>query len=302
MKYILIISLLFSFTADAQMPIFHAHNQTSTPLMLDGYTDIHAVWSLRKVYSSYSGNSISVVNSSLSVLDIGFVNNFTDTVSLKSFIGSGNGYVLYTYSQHGDDTLKGVFDTTQLPRIAYSGNLVYNNGNLAIHSPSKIIDAQHLALSTTSFSIYGVFAYSNATGNNGQSVSGYFDQSASFKGVGFPRSTSAGSNTIQAQLYDGTTTYGTGASASVGTGKFVQSIFYDQVNLRSRVNASDLTTSSGDGAGISATLPRYRLSSASSTGSGALNVYFFEAIVFSAENYSNRTTLHDLIDNYYSIY
>jgi len=90
-----------------------------------------AAYSLRRLSSLYTGNLIRVRRSSdNTTLDIGYdSNDYLDTNSLKTFVGSGNGYVTAWYDQSG-----GINDLTQAnnatqPIIDSSGAILRQCGN-----------------------------------------------------------------------------------------------------------------------------------------------------------------------------
>ncbi|OQP57198.1 hypothetical protein A3860_11600 [Niastella vici] len=89
----------------AQNILDRTGNPTATPLV---------AFSLRQLSSAYTGNAIQVRRSSdNSSMDIGFTAaGDLDTVKLKNFVGSGDGYVTTWYDQSGNG-----LDATQ-PNLA----------------------------------------------------------------------------------------------------------------------------------------------------------------------------------------
>jgi hypothetical protein len=90
--------------------------------LLDDYSGAGAGFSLRKLRSAYTGNSIRVRRSSDNTeQDIGFVNNVLDTTSLLTFCGAGNGFVTTWYDQSGN--ARDITQTTAAnqPQIVSSG-------------------------------------------------------------------------------------------------------------------------------------------------------------------------------------
>jgi hypothetical protein len=91
-------------------------------LLLDSFPNAAAAYSLRKLRTAYSGSAIRVRRSNDNTeQDIGFVNNFLDTASLKTFVGANNGFVTTWYDQ--SDSARNATQTTaaQQPRIVLSG-------------------------------------------------------------------------------------------------------------------------------------------------------------------------------------
>jgi hypothetical protein len=85
-------------------------------------------FSLFKIRSTYSGNCIRVVrDSDFATMDIGFLGDALDTVSLLSFVGSANGYIDRWYNQSSANTATQVTHANR-PKIVSSGVLETLNG------------------------------------------------------------------------------------------------------------------------------------------------------------------------------
>ena len=112
---------LLSFTNEAD-------RQTSK--LLDSYGDSSAAYSLRKLSDTYSGFAIRVRRSSDNIeQNIGFdVSGNLDTVSLLSFVGSGNGYVTTWYDQSGNGRNSIQTTSSQQPEIVLSGSVITTAG------------------------------------------------------------------------------------------------------------------------------------------------------------------------------
>lgn len=98
-------------------------------LILNQYPSDLLAYSLRRLDTAYSGDCIKVRRSSDNAeQDIGFVNNYLDTNSLKTFVGANDGAVVTWYNQASDsfdlDSLSG-----NAPRIVIAGDIHYE-GNL----------------------------------------------------------------------------------------------------------------------------------------------------------------------------
>jgi hypothetical protein len=106
-KYIIIILVLLSFQAEGQIiranPFYTSRTfvaPSTDTLLLDSFPTQGAAYSLRKLRTNYTGDCIRVRRTSNNnEQDIGFVNNFLDTASLKTFVGSSNGFVTTWYDQ-----------------------------------------------------------------------------------------------------------------------------------------------------------------------------------------------------------
>lgn len=91
-------------------------------------------YSLRKLNPNYTGNCIKVRRTSdNSELDIGFVNDYIDTSSLSSFVGSSDGRVSAWYDQSGNNNH--IYQSTgnAQPLIIQSGTLLMYNNKVFIY-------------------------------------------------------------------------------------------------------------------------------------------------------------------------
>lgn len=109
------------------------YNRTILPLLLDTYsTGCKLAYSLRLLTSQYTGSCIRVRrNSDNAEMDIDFTNGFIDIDSLKSFCGSGNGYVTTWYNQM-DNTFGNMVQTTAIkqPLIIENGETILTDAGL----------------------------------------------------------------------------------------------------------------------------------------------------------------------------
>jgi len=103
-------------------------------------------YGVRKLSSSYNGYALKVRRSSDSTTqDIGFdTNGNLDTVSLKTFVGSGSGYVATWYDQSGSGKDLTQATTTKQPRIVNAGVIDLKNG-----VPSLYFDGVDDSMSNT---------------------------------------------------------------------------------------------------------------------------------------------------------
>ena len=105
-------------------------------LLLDAYPNAFVGHSLRLLTTGYTGNAIEVRRSSdNSTQNIGFSNNFLDTTSLLSFVGTGVtdfGFVTKWYSQVSGGTDVIQTGATLQPLIVSAGTLITEGGLAAI--------------------------------------------------------------------------------------------------------------------------------------------------------------------------
>ena len=99
----------------------------SNPI-LSTYTGSSVAHSLRKLKTTYSGYAIKVRRSSDNTeTDIGFSGEVLDTVSLLTFVGSGNGFVTTWYDQSGNDKHATQTTASKQPQIVSSGSVIVRN-------------------------------------------------------------------------------------------------------------------------------------------------------------------------------
>ncbi len=126
--------------------LINSMNKAKPSLLLDTYTSSRVGFSMFKLRTAYTGNCLEVRRSSdNTTLNIGFVNNYLDTASLLTFVGSGNGFVKTWYDQSGNgnnltQTVSGSFQ----PQIVASGSLITRNGIATL----KATSSQYLQLNT----------------------------------------------------------------------------------------------------------------------------------------------------------
>lgn len=97
--------------------------------LLDRYTGATAAFSMYKLSSTYSGNCLRVRRDSDNTeQNIGFVNNFLDTASLQTFVGSNSGYIVTWYDQSGNTNDATQVTAVNQPRIINVGTLDTYNG------------------------------------------------------------------------------------------------------------------------------------------------------------------------------
>lgn len=134
--------------------------------LLDTYTSADMAFSMFKLRTAYSGNCLRVRRSSDNTeQDIGFVNNYLDTASLLTFVGSNNGFVVKWYDQSGNARDLSRATAVNQPQIVSSGTLSTRNG-IAVMSATS---TQSLTLAsgpvyTTSYS-WWLSVEKDTTGN-----------------------------------------------------------------------------------------------------------------------------------------
>jgi len=263
----------------------------SVALLLDSYPNAAAAYSLRRLRTNYSGSTIRVRRTDNTEQDIGFVNNELDTVSLLSFVGSGNGFVVKWYDQStGNDMGNGIQTTATLqPKIVDSGSVTLENGLPVIKFDDSGMDFESLNTNST---VRTVFAAFNTSGTAEQQVfmNGNFD-----------------GNRIQCSLYRSgagklgfLSTLKADASPDVGgdiaTGQSLVSAIQTTTSLDGYINASSVSDSNTSRGGLGNVLG-YQAS-----GLRHLIGGFSEYIIYNSDQTTYRSAIETNINNFYSIY
>ena len=259
-----------------------------------------AAYSLRKLRTAYSGDCIRVRRSSDNAeQDIGFSGNDLDTVSLLSFVGANNGFVVTWYDQQGANNLTQGSSASQ-PQIVSSGSLITRGGKAAVKFDGSndrlLLIIGSAVLNTTNVSHFSV-SNNDVSETNGaiisqstsslNSVRTFNDRRTTFKrnisisntaGVLFNADMSIFRNSVDQRLL---------------------SSFVDGSNNMSAFdNGATGTTDTYTGASTSAGLQM----GAQGTGLTWLNGTIQEFIGFNTDESANRTAIETNINDYYGIY
>lgn len=150
------------------MNFFHsvsANESKNYDYTMGSYSNLVAAYSLRQVYSSYTGYAINVYNGS-TYADIGFVNQQLDTASLASHCGSNNGYIRHWYDQSSNSHTMSQSTVSAMPKI-YDGatqSVVVENNRPAIQfdGSDDILQASSVLISGTGARSIFVVARTNS--------------------------------------------------------------------------------------------------------------------------------------------
>lgn len=180
----LAIAFLICTAAEAQViraePFYIAPNEVSGNLLLDDYPGAETAYSMRKLDKDYTGSAIRVRRSSDNTeQDIGFVNNYLDTTSLKTFVGNNSGFVTTWYNQADSSGVFGTKNATQTtaanqPRIINSGAFELSNLKPCLYFDGSNDFMQRVANTSQSGEIFFV---SEGSGNSEPCVSQANNQS-----------------------------------------------------------------------------------------------------------------------------
>lgn len=135
--------------------------------LLNNYPNSEAAFSLRKLRDGYTGNCIEVRNDSGVHLDIGFLNNEIDTVSLLAHCGTGNGSISKWYDQSGFGRILVQNTVANQPLIVANGLIITLNAK-----PTIQFNANQF-LRTTSFNLDEVSVFTVLNKRSGTTYGSY---------------------------------------------------------------------------------------------------------------------------------
>jgi hypothetical protein len=281
-------------------------NQAASNL-LDSYSGAAAAYSLRKLRSSYSGSAIRVRRSSDNTeLNIGFDSDGNlDTISLSSFVGSGNGFVTTWYDQSG--SLRDITQSTAAnqPKIVNAGSIYRLNGLPSVYFYDNFL-----------FSSLLTMPINNVT--NTTVSSSFTTDSLGWGGVNYQSVLSFGGLSD----YIGYATYYTysnsqfefnsesrfsnwnGQKTSTSLNKVNLSFnYHGYTQILSWLNSNSFGSSTFVNTNLST--QQYLTVGSRWHGSGFyfhLRGYVSEAIIWNNDKTSNRTQIESNINSFYSIY
>jgi len=133
--YTLAIALLICTNTQAQIiraePFYIAPEAAGAySYLIDDYPGAAAAYSLRKLDNNYAGSAIRVRRKSDNTeQDIGFTNNYLDTTSLKTFVGTGATDTAWVVTWYNQADSSGVFGVRNLSQSTASNQpLIYAGG------------------------------------------------------------------------------------------------------------------------------------------------------------------------------
>lgn len=304
------ILLLFCFVSAQAQPIamFHAHNQMpAAMLLLDTYTGAYLAYSVRKINSSYTGSAMRVRRSSDNTeQDIGFTSSGDlNESTLLAFVGAGSGFVSVWYDQSGNGRNATQTTASAQPRIVNAGVVDKKSGKPALffnNASSQYLTATSTNTANTTMNTNGVsvITVNHITGTNSSVNSLGVAWNAGFE-IGRLHSTNWGLVTSAWNFSVVTTSPTiTGYTSSASPAPSTANVSYvthgswggNVTPSRFRSNGVDATASANSGSSM-----RVGTSTASyHTG------YMMEAVVYLANQFTNRAGIESNINSYYTIY
>jgi hypothetical protein len=318
-KIIISLLLIISFTSEAQMPYFYAHNQhvgcvVRTP-PLDAVTGATAAYSLSKLRTNYTGAAIRIITYSNAEYDIGFTAcGDLDTVTLKSHWQATKFlYVIKLYDQSGNG-----FDLTSTvnkrPLIVDSLGVIQRTGN----KPSLYFDGnpaagdQMTSASTLSMGSYfsSFYVIKNTDDNSTyRCLFSIFNNTSSGPSYEFyTQSQATAADWVANDAFMNGGNGVTGNPRIVSSGKVYSgqysatSLFLGAANSGMYINGSEISYRVKNQASTRTMSDYLSLGSNGFALTYIWQGYWQELIIYTTDKSSDKSTMESNINSYYSIY
>lgn len=279
--------------------------KTSTPSLLDDYSNAQAAYSLRKLNSSYTGNAIKVRNSAGTTLDIGFDSNGDlDTAAITTHIGSGTGTIETWFDQSGNSRNATQNIVGLQPEIASAGTVHTVNGKPAVLFANNYLDTASVALNPNGqVNAAAVVQFDNVTSR--QSFASQWSSTASLQNFFFQMQEVVVGLRMGYRYTNGNLAYvDQTATATLDTQYLVSGEFYPNTCQAYYNGTLDTQTNTSSIFGVN---PRnnslaLRLGALSSNGTQLLRGFIQEYIHWSNTTAHDGEDISDDINSYYSVY
>jgi len=284
--------------------------------LLDLYPTTGFAYSFRKLSSTYAGNCIRVRRSSDNTeSNIGFVNNYLDTATLKTFVGVNNGFITTWYDQSGGGYDVSQSTATAQPSLVVSGVINYTNGNVcAVFNGST-----NYLLSTTSFSSFATSLSFSSVMFNKWSTGAFYSYNYQFSiginppSTGFKSFISSAQNNYQDWVGGGTLMFGNGYPSSNNPRLLTpthiytnnsQNIWFGSLNSTEnalKLNGSNAPITVNNTANVSTGGGTIALGTDNAIANFSTE-YFQEVVVWQSNQISNATAIGGNVNNFYKVY
>jgi len=295
--------LFFSLSAQGQFIINSYRFGAGAPaadLLLDSFPGAGAAYSLRLLDKDYTGNCLMVRRSNGDSTNIGFVNNYLDTVSLKSFCGTTSSdtcYVRTWYDQSGNAVNVEQTTSTLQPYIVRGGAITYDSTTVAIFfNGLRVLQTTIGQFQPTIADTYTVVRMTETS--TGQPILNFSDSTTHSNSLQtlwiFPRP----QGSLVTQIVQNQNTYnGTNSPINV---RYLFNLNSKQANVY-RNNTSILSTK------VTTDLSyrnraTFLIGNILTPHNVGLRGYFQETIIYTSDNSTNRTAIETNINNFYQIY
>ena len=314
--YALLLLLFFGTAAPGQMVIDSYRFGAPAPaadLLLDSFPGAGVAFSFRKLDKDYAGNAIKVVRASdKDSVNVGFVGGYLDTISMKSFCGTGatdSCFVSTWYDQSGNTRNAVNYTYATMPKIMINGAVLYKGTNVVMQRDSDFV-AMPANLQLTNQTIFSAMALNIAV--DAATPSFAFFQADSTAGTNFlffGATTASLSSERHSWITVGTSAlvYGSGqTTTNLSAARYLWTHLFNQASPTTQVykNAvlESMTITTGGGAFSATNYPR-SFNLARPAGNTAIrNTSTMEVIVYPSDQSTNRAAIETNINNFYNIY
>jgi hypothetical protein len=309
--------LLFSLSAQGQFIIDSYRFGAAAGLLLDSFPGAAAAYSLRLLDKDYAGNCIVVQRDNGDTTAIGFVGNYLDTASMKTFCGTGAGdscRVQMWYEQSGNGNNVRQDSAIRQPLIMINGVINRVGGNVVLKfansSNAYLFKASGVDLSATNvltmFSSYSILDISTFPQNlitHGAGEGGSGPTTIAILPIGFNDSTTQVQYAQSATIRN-IVTFAKPDKFANNTQYLLSVIGYSNTTQHSmNINSTPLAVTTTV---LNAPDQNFSNSSFYISASSALRRYFIgdlhELILYPSDQSTNRTAIETNINNFYSIY
>lgn len=166
-------------------------------------TSANVAYSLRRMRCAYSGAAIRVRRSSDNATqDIGFtVSGDLDTAALKTFVGSGNGFVNIWYDQSGNGKNLSQSTASNQPQIVATGVVIRQNGKPTVRFTASSVNTLRFSGTISSgsgaFSVLAISSRTNATLTAGSEMFAWGNNSSPGNRIGLWNDINTGNNCVE---------------------------------------------------------------------------------------------------------
>jgi hypothetical protein len=286
-------------------------------LLLDSFPSAAVAVSLRKLDKDYTGFCVTVRRVNGDTINIGFRNNYLDTISLKNFCGTGAGdscWVRRVFDQSGNANNTTSTINANQPRILTSGVLEKDGSNATMvfdGTNDRLVMDSAVLFNGNAFSWFFVFRNTNEINNTsitGAFFTGISGNENAFLSVGFGGNWTATltNERISILTLQDVTVRGYGETSEniAASNNLYSFIFPNAAPSLYRNNELKTLTNSSFGGWGSTTEPTSLkgIMYDHSRSVNFINGKVQEIIIYKSDQTSNRSAINDNINRAYSIY
>jgi len=304
--------LLFSLSAQGQFVInsYRFTPPVPTDLLLDSFPGAGVAFSFRKLDKGYAGNAIKVVRASdKDSVDVGFVGNYLDTISMKSFCGTGatdSCFVSTWYDQSGNTSNAVNYTYATMPKIMINGAVLYKGTNVVMQRDSDYV-AMPANLQLADQSIFSAMSLNVSVDQTTAGFTLLQSDSVTFtNAIQFGAVTGGLTNERHVWITATATVRAIGeVTTNLSATRYLWTHMFDQPNGTAQVYKNGLqeTMVNNNNGGFNSTNYPVSFNLARPAANTVIkNTSIMEIIVYPSYESSNRAAIETNINNFYSIY